>query len=93
MDRGATVLLCTDGLVERRDADLHAGLIRLQAVLAEHATLPLQELCDPLQRIDSCPLAAVSTGMWELSARSMSRRRSAAMRSGPRRSSNARSTW
>src|SRR3954462_15976246 len=37
LDRGATVLLFTDGLVERRDADLDAGLVRLRQALVELA--------------------------------------------------------
>ncbi len=48
LDRGATVLLYTDGLVERRDADLDAGLDRLREALVDLADLPLQELCDRL---------------------------------------------
>ncbi|MCZ2829046.1 SpoIIE family protein phosphatase [Modestobacter sp. VKM Ac-2986] len=46
LDRGATVLLFTDGLVERRDSDLDEGIARLQAVLAEVGSRPLQEMCD-----------------------------------------------
>jgi len=37
MDRGATVILFTDGLVERRDQPLAEGLEKLQAVLEELA--------------------------------------------------------
>jgi serine phosphatase RsbU (regulator of sigma subunit) len=48
LDRGSTVLLYTDGLIERRDADLDAGLHRLRTHLAELADLPLQQLCDEL---------------------------------------------
>ncbi|MGY2079974.1 SpoIIE family protein phosphatase [Modestobacter sp. SYSU DS0657] len=48
LDRGATVLLYTDGLIERRDADLDTGLDRLRTALAELAGRPLQELCDEL---------------------------------------------
>jgi PAS domain S-box-containing protein len=48
LDRGSTVLLYTDGLIERRDSDLDAGLDRLRTHLAELADLPLQELCDEL---------------------------------------------
>jgi serine phosphatase RsbU (regulator of sigma subunit) len=48
LDRGTTVLLYTDGLVERRDADLDAGLQRLRTHLAELSELPLQQLCDEL---------------------------------------------
>ena len=43
---GSTVLLYTDGLVERRDRDLDAGTAELVAVLGEHAGLPLADLCD-----------------------------------------------
>jgi PAS domain S-box-containing protein len=46
LDRGATVLLFTDGLVERRDADLDSGLVRLREALVEFAGLPLQQLLD-----------------------------------------------
>jgi PAS domain S-box-containing protein len=46
LDRGATVLLYTDGLIERRDADLDAGLERLRQALAELADRPLEELLD-----------------------------------------------
>ena len=46
LDRGVTVLLFTDGLVERRDSDLDAGMARLTAVLAEVGSRPLQEMCD-----------------------------------------------
>ena len=46
LDRGATVLLFTDGLVERRDSDLDAGVLRLRETLAELAALPLQQLLD-----------------------------------------------
>jgi PAS domain S-box-containing protein len=48
LDHGTTVLLYTDGLVERRDADLDAGLDRLRSHLAQLADLPLQQLCDEL---------------------------------------------
>ncbi|MGY1811653.1 SpoIIE family protein phosphatase [Blastococcus sp. SYSU D00820] len=43
-----TLLLVTDGLVERRDADLDAGLAALQAALADLGRSPLEELCDRL---------------------------------------------
>jgi serine phosphatase RsbU (regulator of sigma subunit) len=45
---GTTVLLYTDGLIERRDADLDTGLERLRGALTELAGLPLQSLCDQL---------------------------------------------
>jgi PAS domain S-box-containing protein len=46
LDHGATVLLYTDGLVERRDRDIDAGIAELVTVLQECAGLPLDELCD-----------------------------------------------
>ncbi len=46
LERGATVLLYTDGLVERRDRDLDAGTAELIEVLEECADLTLDDLCD-----------------------------------------------
>ena len=48
LDRGATVLLYTDGLVERRGQGLDEGLALLRSTLAELAELPLDEMCDAL---------------------------------------------
>ena len=48
LDDGTTVLLYTDGLIERRDADLDEGMARLRAVAAELAGAPLDVLCDEL---------------------------------------------
>jgi serine phosphatase RsbU (regulator of sigma subunit) len=45
---GSTVLLYTDGLVERRDSTLDEGTDRLVAQLRELADRPLAELCDAL---------------------------------------------
>ena len=45
---GATVLLYTDGLVERRGEDLDLGLQRLAGTAASLAHLGVQELCDEL---------------------------------------------
>jgi PAS domain S-box-containing protein len=45
---GTTVLLYTDGLVERRDSTLDEGTARLVAELREVADRPLEELCDAL---------------------------------------------
>ena len=45
---GHTLLLVTDGLVERRDTDLDAGLARLQEALRDLGETPLEELCDTL---------------------------------------------
>jgi PAS domain S-box-containing protein len=46
LTRGSTVLLYTDGLVERRDRDVDSGTAELMAALREYAGLPLEELCD-----------------------------------------------
>ena len=48
LDRGSTVLLYTDGLVERRGQSLDVGLGRLREALGELAHLPLDDLCDAL---------------------------------------------
>jgi serine phosphatase RsbU (regulator of sigma subunit) len=45
---GSTVLLYTDGLVERRDSTLDDGTARLVDRLGELADSPLPELCDAL---------------------------------------------
>ncbi len=50
LERGATVLLYTDGLVERRGQDLETGLGQLSQALGELADLPLDDLCDALLR-------------------------------------------
>jgi hypothetical protein len=46
VQRGATLLLYTDGLVEGRDLPLDEGVARLRAALAELADEPLSVLCD-----------------------------------------------
>ncbi|MFL6097657.1 MAG: SpoIIE family protein phosphatase [Blastococcus sp.] len=46
LEPGSTVLLYTDGLVERRDRDLDAGAAQLCAVLQACAGLSLDRLCD-----------------------------------------------
>jgi serine phosphatase RsbU (regulator of sigma subunit) len=43
---GDTVVLYTDGLVERRGRSLDEGLDLLRDCLAEHAGHPLEQLCD-----------------------------------------------
>jgi serine phosphatase RsbU (regulator of sigma subunit) len=50
LEHGATVLLYTDGLVERRDQGLDEGLTQLRRVLRDLAVphLGLEELCDEL---------------------------------------------
>ncbi|SFF49602.1 SpoIIE family protein phosphatase [Blastococcus tunisiensis] len=46
LQHGTTVLLYTDGLVERRDRDIDAGTAELVAVLETCAGMTLQDLCD-----------------------------------------------
>jgi serine phosphatase RsbU (regulator of sigma subunit) len=48
LDRDATLVLYTDGLVERRDQHLDHGLDRLHRALEELAGCDLDELCDEL---------------------------------------------
>lgn len=48
LDRDTTVLLYTDGLIERRDSVLDDGMDRLRRAAAELADRPLDELCDQL---------------------------------------------
>jgi PAS domain S-box-containing protein len=46
LSAGDTVLLYTDGLVERRDRDIDAGTKEMLDALADFAHLPLAEVCD-----------------------------------------------
>jgi PAS domain S-box-containing protein len=46
LDSGETLLLVTDGLVERRGSDLDAGMTRLQDALRDLGGTPLDELLD-----------------------------------------------
>ena len=48
VDRGSTLLLYTDGLVERRDQGLQTGILRLRRELADVADRPLEEALDVL---------------------------------------------
>ncbi|SDY36988.1 PAS domain S-box-containing protein [Modestobacter sp. DSM 44400] len=48
LPNGSTLLLFTDGLVERRSGDLDEGVERLRAALTDLGTRPLDELCDLL---------------------------------------------
>ncbi|MDP9418367.1 MAG: SpoIIE family protein phosphatase [Actinomycetota bacterium] len=66
LPRDATVLLYTDGLVERRGQLLDEGLAKLRGILTELVGRPLDELCDelldrmrPAQPEDDVALAAV----------------------------------
>lgn len=47
---GSTLLLFTDGLIERHDRDLTDGLAQLRATAAELFAAPVDELCDELLR-------------------------------------------
>ncbi|MFI6494863.1 PP2C family protein-serine/threonine phosphatase [Streptomyces sp. NPDC050564] len=46
--RGDTLVLYTDGLIERRDEDIDAGLARLTKALAQNSTLAPDQLADTL---------------------------------------------
>ena len=46
--QGDTVVLYTDGLVERRGATIDEGLLRLRDVATDEAGLPLDKLCEVL---------------------------------------------
>jgi GAF domain-containing protein len=46
--RGSTVLMFTDGLIERRSSDLDSGMALLRDAAAELSGLPLSELCDEI---------------------------------------------
>jgi serine phosphatase RsbU (regulator of sigma subunit) len=48
LDRGATVLIYTDGLVESRDLPVDEGVAQLCGLLTELGALPLERLCDEL---------------------------------------------
>jgi serine phosphatase RsbU (regulator of sigma subunit) len=43
---GSTLLFYTDGLVERRDADIETGMTRLRRSIAKHRELPVEKLLD-----------------------------------------------
>ena len=45
---GSTLVLCTDGLVERRGEDLHVGLERLRRRVEQLRDLSAEEVCDAL---------------------------------------------
>jgi serine phosphatase RsbU (regulator of sigma subunit) len=48
LHEGTTLLLFTDGLIERRGSDLDEGMERLRTAAAALADRPLDELCDQL---------------------------------------------
>jgi serine phosphatase RsbU (regulator of sigma subunit) len=49
-DDGATLVLYTDGLIERRGEDIYTGLDRLAAALTRNARLDPERLADILLR-------------------------------------------
>jgi serine phosphatase RsbU (regulator of sigma subunit) len=55
---GSTVLLYTDGLVERRDRGIDEGTAALVEVLSQCVGLPLEELCDRVLELLFLPDAA-----------------------------------
>jgi serine phosphatase RsbU (regulator of sigma subunit)/PAS domain-containing protein len=57
LERGSTVLLYTDGLIERRDDDLDRGMVRLREAVIELADRPLEEFLDELleRLVDGTP--------------------------------------
>ncbi|WP_432492359.1 SpoIIE family protein phosphatase [Kineococcus gypseus] len=66
VDRGSTLLLYTDGLVERRGSSLEGGVERLHDAVAELGGLELEALCDavlerlvPADHDDDVALVAV----------------------------------
>jgi PAS domain S-box-containing protein len=66
LDAGSTLLLVTDGLVERRSSDLDEGMARLQEALRDLGGTPLDELLDtvldrlvPRDRDDDVAVVAV----------------------------------
>ncbi|MFL5337170.1 MAG: SpoIIE family protein phosphatase [Geminicoccaceae bacterium] len=66
VEPGSTVLLYTDGLVERRQIGVDAALARLQEALSGLAELPPARLCDELlqrlvagQAVDDVAVLAV----------------------------------
>ncbi len=48
LNEGSTLLLYTDGLVERRGVSIDSGLDRLRTEATEHGDADLEELCDRL---------------------------------------------
>jgi PAS domain-containing protein len=66
LEPGGTLLLYTDGLIERRDESLDVGVARLTAALDRLAGLPLEEMCErlladlpPAENDDDVALVAV----------------------------------
>ncbi|WP_369243777.1 PP2C family protein-serine/threonine phosphatase [Streptomyces sp. R41] len=58
--RGDTLVLYTDGLIERRGEDIDAGLARLTESLAQYSTLAVEQLADAL-----LAHLGVTSGSWD----------------------------
>lgn len=58
--RGDTLVLYTDGLIERRGEDIDAGLARLTDALAQYSTFPVEQLADAL-----LAHLGVTSGSWD----------------------------
>jgi anti-sigma regulatory factor (Ser/Thr protein kinase) len=69
---GSTILLFTDGLVDRRDVDVAEGLERLRQAAAERVDLDLDELCGSL--LDTLVPTDVSDDVAILAARFLASR-------------------
>ena len=87
--RGATVLLYTDGLIERCEAPLDDGLYRLLEVVTELAGSSLDELCDAVlhRMVDGRPEDDVAIVAVRLQRQDRASRRSRSQRRtgfGPR---------
>ncbi|MDQ4049151.1 MAG: SpoIIE family protein phosphatase, partial [Actinomycetota bacterium] len=57
LGNGSTLVLCTDGLIERRSEGLEDGLARLRSLVADGPTAP-SELCDHIIRDSLGPSGA-----------------------------------
>jgi hypothetical protein len=85
---GATVLLYTDGLIERRGEDLDEGIARLCAVLGEVGRLPLENVCDEvLQRM--LPAGGADDDVALLALRTFSEDAPRPAEAGPKRTPDA----
>ncbi|GAB4081129.1 SpoIIE family protein phosphatase [Modestobacter muralis] len=90
LEDGATLLLYTDGLVERPGSDLDAGVAALCEVVTAAAALPLEELCDRVidQLVDGRAADDVA-----LVAVRLDRSSAGAPGRTPERYTEARATW
>ena len=78
----STVLLYTDGLVERRGSTIDEGIARLVEHVGEQAGKPLEELCDTL--LDRLLQGTPQDDVAIVAVRLSPARHPEAVRSGPR---------